>query len=76
LAETSNLHPATGKLLRKLTQERKRRKLSRYRLSQLTGVSQQMIGYVEKGERVPSLDLVCRLAAGLGMSLEFESVRD
>jgi transcriptional regulator with XRE-family HTH domain len=57
-------------MIRSIVRERKRLKLSRYRLSKLSGVSQQMIGYVEKGERIPSLEITCRLCGGLGLTIE------
>ncbi len=57
------------RVLELLTEERKRRKVTKYALSQWSGVSPQMIGYIEKGERNPTLEVVCRLAAALEVDL-------
>ncbi len=43
--------------------------MSRYALSQKSGVSPQMIGYIEKGERNPTLEVVCRLSVALEVDL-------
>jgi DNA-binding XRE family transcriptional regulator len=72
LAKPTQIHPDALKAIQSLAKERKRRKMSRYRLSQISGVSQQMIGYMEKGERIPSLDVACRIANGLGLSFSLE----
>ena len=50
--------------------ERKRQGLSKYEMEQRCGVSQQMIGYVERGMRNPSLETAVRMADGLGFDLE------
>ena len=52
-----------------LRKERERRGLSKYALSERSGLSQQMIGYVERGMRSPSLETVIRLAVGLEVDL-------
>jgi transcriptional regulator with XRE-family HTH domain len=57
------------RVLELLNEERKRRKVTKYALSQRSGVSPQMIGYIEKGERNPTLEVVCRLAAALEVDL-------
>lgn len=57
------------RVLQLLTEERERRKITKYALSQKSGVSPQMIGYIEKGERNPTLEVVCRLAAALEVDL-------
>ena len=49
--------------------ERERLGLTKYAVSTRSGLSQQMIGYVERGMRNPSLETVVRLAAGLGVDL-------
>lgn len=56
-------------IIRLLQEERKRKGLSKYALSERSGVSQQMVGYVERGSRRPSLEIVVRLAAGLEANL-------
>lgn len=57
-------------IVRLLREERQRRDLSKYAVEQRAGISQQMIGYVERGLRKPSLETALRLADGLGLHLE------
>ncbi len=52
--------------------ERERRKLSKYFIAQESGLSPQMIGYVERGMRNPTLETVLRMAAA--MDVEFEKL--
>ena len=52
-----------------LAAERKRRGLTKYRVEQRCGVSQQMVGYIERGLRKPSLEIALRLADGIGVDL-------
>ena len=56
-------------IIRLLRDERKRARLSKYVHEQRAGVSQQMIGYVERGLRKPSLETALRIADGLGLDL-------
>lgn len=49
---------------------RRKKGLSVYALSQRSGVSQQMIAYLEKGQRTPSLQMALRLAEALELKLE------
>jgi transcriptional regulator with XRE-family HTH domain len=62
-------HLICSRVLQLLTAEREKRGVSKYALSQKSGVSPQMIGYIEKGERNPTLEVVCRLADALGIEL-------
>jgi transcriptional regulator with XRE-family HTH domain len=55
-----------ARLLRK---ERIRAGLSVYRVAKRSGVSQQMIGYVERGMRNPTLDIMLRIANALDVDL-------
>jgi transcriptional regulator with XRE-family HTH domain len=57
------------RIIRLLREERERRGLSKYAVEQRTGVSQQMVGYVERGLRNPSLEVVLRMAAALEVDL-------
>lgn len=57
------------RVIQLLTEERERRKVTKYALAQKSGVSPQMIGYIEKGERNPTLEIVCRLAVALEVDL-------
>ena len=56
-------------VVRLLREERKRQGLSKYAMAERSGLSEQMIGYVEKGMRRPSLETVVRMAAGLKIDL-------
>lgn len=57
------------RIVRLLQDERKRQGLSKYAVEQRCGISQQMIGYVERGLRRPSLETALRMADGLGVNL-------
>ena len=50
--------------------ERERQQLSKMALAQKAGLSRQMIGYVESGERMPTLDTLLRMTEALGIKLE------
>lgn len=52
-----------------LRAERERQGLSKYAVEQRAGVSQQMVGYVERGLRSPSLEVALRMAAALDLDL-------
>lgn len=56
-------------IIRLLKQERERRKLSKYAVSQRSGVSQTMLSRVERGLRNPTLELMLRVADGIGADL-------
>lgn len=53
-----------------LKEERERRKLSKYFVAQESGLSPQMIGYVEAGERNPTLETVLRMAEAMDVNFE------
>lgn len=57
------------RIVRLLQAERKRRGLSKYAVEQRSGISQQMVGYVERGLRRPSLETALRMADGVGVDL-------
>lgn len=52
-----------------IREERERKRLSKYALAEKSGVSQQMIGYVERGLRSPSLEILLRLTVALEIDL-------
>jgi transcriptional regulator with XRE-family HTH domain len=56
----------------RLKVERERRKLSKYFIAQESGLSPQMVGYVERGLRNPTLETVLRMAEA--MDVEFEKI--
>jgi transcriptional regulator with XRE-family HTH domain len=49
--------------------ERERRKLSKYFVAQQSGLSPQMIGYVESGVRNPTLETVLRMCEAMNVDL-------
>lgn len=53
-----------------LKTERERRKLSKYFIAQESGLSPQMVGYVERGFRNPTLETVLRMAEAMGVEFE------
>ncbi|MGO8698488.1 MAG: helix-turn-helix domain-containing protein [Limisphaerales bacterium] len=57
------------RIVRILREERRRLGLSKYAVEQRGGISQQMVGYVERGLRRPSLETALRMAEGLGVDL-------
>lgn len=52
-----------------LQQERERKGISMTRLAQDAGLSQQMVSYVERGLRNPTLDTLLRIANVLEIDL-------
>jgi transcriptional regulator with XRE-family HTH domain len=56
-------------VIRLLREERKRRRLSNYTVSQRSGVSQAMLSLVDRGERNPTFELLLRIADGIGADL-------
>lgn len=52
-----------------LREERERRKFSKYLVAQRSGLSQQMIGYVERGVKKPSLETILRISEALEVDL-------
>jgi transcriptional regulator with XRE-family HTH domain len=59
----------TAEIIRLLRQERERRKLSNYMVSKRSGVSQSMLSLVEHGFRNPTMELMLRIADGIGTNL-------
>jgi transcriptional regulator with XRE-family HTH domain len=56
-------------IIRLLRNERERRKLSNYAVSQRSGVSESMLSLVERGFRNPTMELMLRIADGIGVNL-------
>jgi transcriptional regulator with XRE-family HTH domain len=56
-------------IIRLLREERQRRNLSKYAVAQRSGVSESMVGLVERGLRNPSLELLLRMSDGVGADL-------
>jgi transcriptional regulator with XRE-family HTH domain len=57
-------------VVRLLREERKRRNLSNYAVSQRSGVSESMLSLVERGLRNPTMELMLRIADGIGVDLD------
>ena len=55
-----------------LQKERERRKLSKYFIAQESGLSPQMVAYVENGMRNPTLETVLRMAEA--MDVDFAEI--
>jgi transcriptional regulator with XRE-family HTH domain len=62
-------HAECEKIIQLLKEERERRGLSKYVVAQQSGLSQQAIGYMEKGHRIPSLETVLRVAKAMDVDL-------
>ena len=58
-----------AQVVRLLKAERERQGLSKYAAAERSGLSEAMIGYVERGERRPSLETAVRMAAALKVNL-------
>ena len=56
-------------IIRLLQEERKRQKLSNYAVAQRSGVSESMLSLVERGLRNPTMELMLRIADGVGADL-------
>lgn len=58
-----------AEVVRRLREERERRLLSKYALAQKSGVSESMVGLVERGLRNPTLETLLKLARALDVDL-------
>jgi transcriptional regulator with XRE-family HTH domain len=58
-----------AKVATALKEERERQKLSMSSLAERAGLSQQMVSYVERGMRKPTLDTIYRMSVALEMDL-------
>ena len=56
---------------RRIRQRRRELRLTQERLAERTEVSASFVGHLERGEKVPSVDTLARLAAALDVSLDF-----
>ncbi len=66
MVSDSNAHKVCQLVIRQLREERKRRGLSIYVVAQKSGLSQQMVSYVERELRSPSLETALRIALAMG----------
>ncbi|HVU08860.1 MAG TPA: helix-turn-helix transcriptional regulator [Verrucomicrobiae bacterium] len=67
-----NAQALCAKALVLLQKERERRKLSKYFVAQESGLSPQMVSYVERGLRNPTLETVLRMAEA--MDVDFAEI--
>jgi transcriptional regulator with XRE-family HTH domain len=67
--KTDTSHAIAQEVTRRLREQRIRAGLSIYRVAKKSGVSQQMIGYVERGMRNPTLQTLLRIAEALQIDL-------
>lgn len=63
--EYQNAFPAKLRVLRE------QRRLSRHALSELCGLSRNVIGMYERGEKAPSVDALVSLADYFGVSVDY-----
>ena len=74
-AEYDALQPEYD-LIQAMIDARKKQHLTQKELSEKTGITQADISRIENGTRNPSLEMVKRLARGMGMVLKLEFVPD
>lgn len=72
-AEYDALEPEFN-IIQAMIDARKKQNLTQKELSDKTGITQADISRIENGTRNPSLEMVKRLAKGLGMRLKLELV--
>lgn len=72
-AEYDALEPEYD-IIRALILARQRQNITQKQLSEITGITQADISRIENGTRNPSLEMIKRLAKGLGMQLKLEFV--
>lgn len=58
------------RVARILQDERLKRRLSMTLVAERAGLSQQMVSYVERGMRLPTLDTLLRICEAIGIELE------
>ena len=73
LAEYNALEPEYD-LIQAMIDARLSQNLTQKDLSERTGITQADISRIENGTRNPSLSMVKRIAAGLGMQLKLEFI--
>ena len=62
-------------IIQAMIDARKDQNLTQKELSERTGITQADISRIEKGTRNPSLEMLKRLAQGLGMQLKVEFIK-
>ena len=69
-------YDALEPIIQAMIDARKQQNLTQKELSERTGITQADISRIENGTRNPSLEMVKRLARGMGMVLKLEFVPD
>ena len=69
MAKSPSFEAVCAQVVKRLQAERERRGLSKYALGQKSGVSQSMLGLVERGLRNPTLETLLKIAAALEVDL-------
>ena len=69
MANISDYEALRVEIIRLLGEERKRRNLSKYAVAQRSGISESMLSLVERGLRNPTMELVLRMADGIGADI-------
>jgi len=67
--DQKHLQTIASRVAELLRKERKRRQLSMSAVAERAGLSQQMVSYVERGLRNPTLDTLLRMAAAMKLDL-------
>ena len=62
-------------IIQAMIDARKKQNITQKELSERTGITQAEISRIENGTRNPSLEMLKRLAKGLGMRLKVEFVK-
>lgn len=66
VSKTSRIHQ---KIAVKIRDIRKERDITQEKLALKVGLNRAYIGYIERGERKPSVDTLAKIAEGLGVKL-------
>lgn len=69
MLDQKHLQTIASRVAELLRKERKRRQLSMSTVAERAGLSQQMVSYVERGLRNPTLDTLLRMAAAMKLDL-------
>jgi transcriptional regulator with XRE-family HTH domain len=67
--DQKHLQTIASRVAELLRKERQRRQLSMSAVAERAGLSQQMVSYVERGLRNPTLDTLLRMAAAMKLDL-------
>jgi len=69
VAPYTSAQAIAAEVVRMLAETRQKQAISKYALSYRSGVSQQMTTHLERGNRKPSVEILVRLAQGLGVDV-------